>query len=78
MTSRVHRKKKISKKRRNQLKNGKNSGEYNFEIVFTLTSPCVHQRPFLISSSIVDGIMVSSEYALSTRVLSSSAFLASE
>ena len=59
MTSRVHRKKKISKKRRNQIKNGKNSGEYNFEIVFTLTSPCVHQRPFLISSSIVDGIICS-------------------
>lgn len=75
MTSRVHRKKKISKKRRNQLKNGKNSGEYNFEIVFTLTSPCVHQRPFLISSSIVDGIRISPENVLSTSSLSSSACL---
>lgn len=66
MTSRVHRKKNISKKRRNQLKNGKNSGEYNFEIVFTLTSPCVHQRPFLINSSIKLGMIVVRTLAIFT------------
>jgi hypothetical protein len=35
MTSRVHRKKNVSKKRRNSLKNGKNGGE----VILKMTSP---------------------------------------